>query len=147
MRKWLEVARGGINRMKERQREAQVKLSKSKTRELVWDKTGGKCYYCGQQTNPWREFCIDHFIATSKGGTTALSNLVPACSKCNAQKRDKTIEEFRVSKVKNVQFTDEQLALLASVGVEPPAVPKHVFWYEENDVVRGGGGNDLAKAQ
>mgnify|MGYP000939929274 CR=1 FL=1 len=133
--------------MKEQQRDPQVKLSKSKTRELVWDKTDGKCFYCGQQTNPWREFCIDHFVAVSKGGTTGLSNLVPACSKCNAQKGDKTIEEFRAFKIKNVQFTEEQLALLASAGVQPPAVPKHVFWFEKNNVARDGGGSDLAKAQ
>lgn len=40
------------------------------------------CHWCGFQGER-REFDADHLIPLSKGGETALYNLVPACAKCN----------------------------------------------------------------
>ncbi|MGL5922118.1 HNH endonuclease [Chroococcidiopsis sp.] len=42
-----------------------------------------KCVYCGELATS-----IDHFIPLSKGGTDTLSNLVPACCRCNGRKTD-----------------------------------------------------------
>ena len=64
-------------------------------RATVWDKTGGRCWYCGVQTNPWRDFTIDHFLARSAGGGDTLPNLVPACRACNNRKGDRTLAHFR----------------------------------------------------
>ena len=55
-------------------------------RAQVWDKTGGKCFYCHTQTNPWRDYCIDHVNPISKAGTNDLENLVPCCRSCNTIK-------------------------------------------------------------
>ena len=51
--------------------------------------TDPKCSYCG---DPAVE--IDHVIPTSKGGTHELSNLVPACLRCNRSKGAKDVNDF-----------------------------------------------------
>jgi 5-methylcytosine-specific restriction endonuclease McrA len=51
--------------------------------------TDPKCSYCG---DPAVE--IDHVIPTSKGGTHELSNLVPACLRCNRSKGVKDVNDF-----------------------------------------------------
>lgn len=58
----------------------------AQTRATVWDTTGGKCWYCGIQTNPFRDFTIDHVVPVSKGGSDDLANLVPCCRSCNSRK-------------------------------------------------------------
>lgn len=47
------------------------------------------CAYCGNDGEGW-----DHVVPTSRGGTDHLTNLVPACNWCNAQKGRKTGAEF-----------------------------------------------------
>lgn len=54
----------------------------------VWDKTGGKCRYCGNDTNPFRDFTIDHDVPWSKGGSDVVENLWPCCKSCNSRKGD-----------------------------------------------------------
>lgn len=58
----------------------------AQSRATVWDMTGGACWYCDIQTNPFRDFTIDHVIPVSKGGTDDLANLVPCCKSCNSKK-------------------------------------------------------------
>ena len=42
------------------------------------------CAYC-----PAPATTIDHIVAVSNGGTNALSNLVPACARCNRTKSNR----------------------------------------------------------
>lgn len=65
-------------------------------RMYVWDKTGGICWYCGVQTNPFRDFACDHVIPVVSGGTNDLYNLVPACRRCNSQKHAMSVEHYRI---------------------------------------------------
>jgi len=60
-------------------------------RAEVWDKTGGKCFYCHTQTNPWRDYCIDHVKPLSKSGANDLDNLVPCCRSCNTRKSNRDV--------------------------------------------------------
>jgi hypothetical protein len=62
------------------------------TRQAVWDKTGGKCWYCQEILKPWQSFSIDHVIPRSKGGTDELCNLVPCCRHCNSVKKNRPAE-------------------------------------------------------
>lgn len=57
-------------------------------RAAVWDKTGGFCIYCNQALNPFDNFTVDHVVPLSRGGTSGVENLVPACSGCNTRKAD-----------------------------------------------------------
>ena len=76
---------------------------------------------------------IDHFIPISKGGTSDLENLVPACRTCNLTKRDFDIESFRLRQLKksSVFFSDEQKDYLSKLGVDLPQISPHAFWFEE----------------
>lgn len=44
---------------------------------------GGRCAYCGRKGR----MVVEHVIPISLGGSTTLSNVVPACHDCNAAKR------------------------------------------------------------
>lgn len=115
-------------------------------RQRIWDKSGGKCWYCGTQLNPdnWHQ---DHFLPRfrndskirldylrSKGraGTDAEANLVPSCPSCNIQKATYTIEEFR-------EHVESQFKTLAAqstfrIAERYGIVIRHqkrvVFWFE-----------------
>lgn len=62
-------------------------------RKKIFDKTGGRCFYCGMPLD-FHDFHVDHFIPKARGGKDA-DNLVPSCPDCNLSKADLTIEEFR----------------------------------------------------
>jgi 5-methylcytosine-specific restriction endonuclease McrA len=51
-------------------------------RQLVWQRDGGRCVYCGS-TN---ELQIDHAIPVSMGGSSAPENLQILCGPCNRRK-------------------------------------------------------------
>jgi HNH endonuclease len=51
---------------------------------------GPSCFYCGDPAE-----CADHKTPVSRGGTDALDNLAAACWRCNTDKKDMTVEEFR----------------------------------------------------
>lgn len=51
---------------------------------------GGCCAYCGGAYEH-----LDHVIPISRGGSNWPANLRPACEKCNTQKNDKTLLEWR----------------------------------------------------
>ena len=68
-------------------------------REIVWNKTGGKCSYCGKELHNQDIFDwggkvvltislwdIDHVIPVSKGSGNEINNLVPTCQTCNRKK-------------------------------------------------------------
>ena len=50
------------------------------------------CNYCGK-TGGLLE--VDHINPISLGGTNEIVNLVTACRKCNRQKKNKTVKEFK----------------------------------------------------
>jgi hypothetical protein len=51
------------------------------------------CQYCGSVGGKLE---ADHIIPFSKGGKDSLENLTTSCRKCNRQKRDKSVEEFKI---------------------------------------------------
>lgn len=67
-----------------------------KTRNIVFDKLDGRCYYCGaileSRYSGWH---VDHGFPVSKGGQNHFGNLEPCCPTCNLKKGNKTVEEFR----------------------------------------------------
>lgn len=59
--------------------------------KAVFKRDDYTCKYCGKRGGKLE---VDHVIPFSKGGSDDLSNLVTSCRHCNAQKHDKTLEEF-----------------------------------------------------
>src|ERR1700719_1561322 len=73
-------------------------------RHELFEKHGGKCYFCGRDTKPslgWSyrpEFAtVEHLIPRSKGGA-GPENLVLACFGCNQKKGSMMPEEFMNTK-------------------------------------------------
>lgn len=59
------------------------------TRNNILKRDNNTCQYCGTYIN----LTLDHVIPKSKGGKSSWTNLVTACSPCNAKKSDFTLEE------------------------------------------------------
>jgi CRISPR/Cas system Type II protein with McrA/HNH and RuvC-like nuclease domain len=79
-------------------RRRRAAITKAIRRE-IWDRTAGKCWYCGDVVNAEKVYTnrqnIDHKEPVSKGGWDAIDNLVLACYACNAAKWIRTLQEFR----------------------------------------------------
>jgi 5-methylcytosine-specific restriction endonuclease McrA len=58
------------------------------SRRNLFERDGYTCQYCGRR--PARsELSIDHVVPKSRGGATSWSNVLLACTECNARKRDR----------------------------------------------------------
>ena len=66
-----------------------VRLTGRQLRELratVWDRSDGRCHYCGKLPHPIRDFTVDHVVPISRGGNNDPRNLVACCVRCNSSK-------------------------------------------------------------
>lgn len=73
-------------------------VKKNYTSKEALEYLGGplvKCALTGVDINmETDEYCLDHIIPVSKGGTNELDNMQVVCSKANAAKSDMTMDEF-----------------------------------------------------
>ncbi len=60
--------------------------------EALKERYGFKCFYCGKEK---LRLTKDHIVPVSKGGSNAITNIVPACRSCNSKKHTKAIEHFQ----------------------------------------------------
>lgn len=95
-----------------------MKFSKGK-RAKVFLKTKGRCSYCGCVLDRWL-FQVEHLNPKIRGGGNEIENLWPSCRSCNAGKKSKTIEEFRVwyqfKNLTGMNFTMKQIEALKKKG-------------------------------
>jgi 5-methylcytosine-specific restriction endonuclease McrA len=59
--------------------------------EYVLLKFGHHCVYCHKTTAPLE---LEHLLPRTRGGSNRISNLAPACHRCNQNKGTKTAAEF-----------------------------------------------------
>ena len=100
-------------------------------RSQVWEKTGGKCWYCGIQLEPF-SFPVDHVVPKCKGGDSSVSNLVPCCGQCNGRKGHKSVEQFR-RVLMGPRFSKIQIDFIESCGItfaELKPLKPVVFYFE-----------------
>ena len=64
-------------------------LYQQKLRSFIFNRSNGKCVYCGAKATE-----IDHVIPRAKGGTNSVYNLAASCRTCNQMKSNKTLKEF-----------------------------------------------------
>ena len=67
-----------------------------KVRNLIYEKHGPDCHYCGIDTVSNNNRTLDHKHPVSSGGTNDADNLVVCCSRCNTSKGRKPYDEFIV---------------------------------------------------
>lgn len=109
------------------------KISNS-IRIQVFNKTQGKCWYCGKNTVFGNQknksgndvFCVEHI---DNYGGNDIENLVPSCFLCNKKKRNRTLEEFRLW-LSAPEFSDEQVLYLHNHGIEIPSPNLITFYFE-----------------
>ncbi len=71
---------------------ARIKKEREKARKLrksQWWLTQvnrGICHYCGEKFPPSR-LTMDHIVPIARGGASTRGNVVPACEKCNRDKK------------------------------------------------------------
>lgn len=90
-------------------------LSQERKRD-VWSMTGGRCFYCGRNTNPFSTFTVDHIVPVSRGGSSDLMNLVPCCRTCNIKKGTQLLDEWNTSQplwCYSAEYTNEYAFLRA----------------------------------
>ena len=61
----------------------------------IFNKTNGRCGYCGVKFDPFDYWEISHMIPSCRGGSDEIENLIVCCPKCNKRKRSRTVDEFR----------------------------------------------------
>ena len=81
------------NNLRARQRGLACDLTLEQWLHLL-EQSEGKCYYCHNFVGE-KKLVFDHMIPIIKGGGTTLTNVVAACRKCNADKRGRTVEEWK----------------------------------------------------
>lgn len=64
------------------------------TKSFIKKLYSSDCVYCGSK----EKIQADHVIPLTKGGRHSEGNLVPACQKCNLDKRGRTITEWKKAK-------------------------------------------------
>ena len=57
----------------------------------------GSCHYCSKKF-PAKELTMDHIVPVARGGTSTKGNVVPACKKCNTEKKLSTPAEEALKK-------------------------------------------------
>jgi 5-methylcytosine-specific restriction endonuclease McrA len=60
-------------------------------REYLLEKWGRRCVYCGATDIPLQ---MEHLTPKARGGSNRVTNLAPACEKCNQRKGHRTAAEF-----------------------------------------------------
>ena len=63
-------------------------------RRQVFDKSEGKCFYCGTALRLDGKWHVEHQMPRALMGPDELPNLVAACVPCNLAKSDRTALEF-----------------------------------------------------
>jgi 5-methylcytosine-specific restriction endonuclease McrA len=86
--------------------QAHITRERKKAQELKrsqwWKNILGKglCHYCGQKFAP-AQLTMDHIVPVARGGTSTKGNVVPACKKCNQEKKLTTPVEEALKKIRD----------------------------------------------
>lgn len=91
---------------------AHITRERKKAQELKasqwWKNILGKglCHYCGKKFKP-ADLTMDHVVPVARGGHSSKGNVVPACRKCNQEKKLTTPVEDALKKLAGERKEDE----------------------------------------
>ena len=86
----------------------QVPLS----RRALFQRDNFECQYCGDKP---AKLEVEHVIPRAQGGRNVWQNVVTACRRCNAHKRDRTPEQAGMC-LKRKPYAPSRVAMIASRG-------------------------------
>lgn len=69
-------------------------------RRNIFARDGNRCQFCGRGF-PTSELSLDHVVPRSQGGKSSWTNLVCACTRCNARKGGRTPDQARMKLVRH----------------------------------------------
>ncbi|MOA44368.1 hypothetical protein D3C78_1666370 [compost metagenome] len=110
-------------------------------RKAIWDKSGGKCWYCGCYL-PLKGWHADHVepIIRNWWENTSLhhdrdveENKVPCCASCNIQKGSLSVEGFRrkiAQYVNSLNSYSNQYKMAIKFGLVQESGIDVKFWFE-----------------
>lgn len=111
----------------------------NKKRQLIWDKSNGRCWYCGCKL-PEKGWQADHFHSVIRvegkmlyPELDTIDNLVPSCAPCNNFKSSSSIEgmRFRVDEqFDNVPKNSTGMRQLMRMGLVEIERKPIQFWFE-----------------
>lgn len=122
----------------------------NKQRQAIWDKSGGKCWYCGCDL-PQKGWHADHVepiyrmlqYDSNRGLHTTsechlpkrdnVDNKVPSCASCNINKHTMSVEEFRRQiqrYVDSLNARNTQYIVAKRYGLIAETNIPVVFWFE-----------------
>ncbi len=111
----------------------------NKKRQVIWDKSGGKCWYCGCEL-PEKGWQADHFHSVIRvegkmlyPELDVMDNLVPSCAPCNNFKSSSSVEgmRFRVDEqFDNVPKNSTGMRQLMRLGLVEIYRKPIQFWFE-----------------
>ena len=125
----------------------------TKRRRAIWDKSGGRCWYCGCPLSE-KGWHADHVepierklqYQFGKGLFTTdecrrpdrdtEGNLVPTCASCNIQKGSLSVEEFRYKLehfIVSLNRDHTQYAVAKRYGLIEETGNHVTFWFEKGD--------------
>lgn len=130
-----------------------------KQRQAVWDKSGGKCWYCGCDL-PEKGWHADHFEPVirelervmnppgskyshkmvcngkmHKAENDNIDNMVPSCAPCNNFKFTFPVEDFRKeleSQIDRARKSSVNFRNAERFGMIEIKKQNVTFWFEEN---------------
>lgn len=117
--------------MRNRKRKLRKKIHYGTTASLtkmygyeLMRRDGATCAYCRRDLRLDSPLCsVDHVVPVAEGGKTILSNLVLACTACNAKKGKKSAEQFKEERQKEFGTpgvgTYKMAEAFAAAGITP----------------------------
>ena len=113
-------------------------------RQVVYDKCGGKCGYCGCDIT-FKEFQVDHIISqfhyklkihkkyTDNDDMNNIDNLLPTCRVCNKWKSSHSLEQFRKEikeQIKRLNDYSPNYRFAKKYGLVSETPHEIVFYFE-----------------
>lgn len=116
----------------------------NRKRQAIWDKSGGKCWYCGCEL-PEKGWHADHFEPIRRNWWEGTSihperdteeNKVPACASCNVQKGPLNLEQFRdkiAGFINSLNSYHTQYDVAKRYGLIKETSQPVIFWFERGE--------------
>jgi 5-methylcytosine-specific restriction protein A len=102
MSDWYPIQKDPKHSAKQRQKAQELKRSQWWKNILA----KGVCHYCQGKFTP-TELTMDHIVPVARGGTSTKGNVVPACKKCNTNKKLSTPVEEALKKIASERGEEE----------------------------------------